>query len=59
MDFQQGAYIYINKPYRMSSFGALAHIRYVLSKRLKVKRVKMGHPLHRQGYQADRTAAAA
>ena len=25
MDFQQGAYIYINKPYRMSSFGALAH----------------------------------
>jgi len=27
----------------MSSFGALAHIRYVLSKRLKVKRVKMGH----------------
>ena len=43
MDFQEGAYIYINKPYRMSSFGALAHIRYVLSKRLHVKRVKMGH----------------
>ena len=43
MNFQEGAFIYINKPYRMSSFGALAHIRYVLSKRLKVKRVKMGH----------------
>ena len=43
MNFQEGAYIYINKPYRMSSFGALAHIRYVLSKRLGVKRVKMGH----------------
>ena len=27
----------------MSSFGALAHIRYVVSKRLHVKRVKMGH----------------
>ena len=27
----------------MSSFGALAHIRYVLSKRLHVKRVKIGH----------------
>lgn len=27
----------------MTSFGALAHIRYVLSKRLGVKRVKMGH----------------
>lgn len=43
MDFQEGAFIYINKPYRMSSFGALAHIRYLVSKRLKVKRVKMGH----------------
>ena len=27
----------------MSSFGALAHIRYLVSKRLHVKRVKMGH----------------
>lgn len=43
MNFSEGAYIYINKPYRMSSFGALAHIRYVVSKRLHVKRVKMGH----------------
>ena len=43
MNFQEGAYIYINKPDRMSSFGALAHIRYVVSKRIGVKRVKMGH----------------
>jgi tRNA pseudouridine55 synthase len=43
MNFQEGAFIYINKPYRMSSFGALAHIRYVVSKRMHVKRVKMGH----------------
>ena len=43
MDFKEGAYIYINKPYRMSSFGALAHIRYLVSKKLRVKRVKMGH----------------
>ena len=43
MNFNEGAYIYINKPYRMSSFGALAHIRYLVSKRLHVKRVKMGH----------------
>ena len=43
MNFQEGALIYINKPYRMSSFGALAHIRYLVSKRLHVKRVKMGH----------------
>ena len=43
MNFSEGVYLYINKPYRMSSFGALAHIRYVVSKRLHVKRVKMGH----------------
>ena len=43
MNFQEGALIYSNKPYRMSSFGALAHIRDLVSKRLHVKRVKMGH----------------
>ena len=43
MNFLEGALIYINKPYRMSSFGALAHIRYLVSKRLHVKRLKMGH----------------
>ena len=43
MNFNEGAFIYINKPYRMTSFGALAHIRYVVSKRIGVKRVKMGH----------------
>lgn len=43
MNVQEGAYIYINKPYRMSSFGALAHIRYLVSRKLRIKRVKMGH----------------
>ena len=43
MDFQEGAFIYINKPYGMSSFGALAHIRYLISKKMHVKRVKTGH----------------
>ena len=43
MNFNEGAHIYINNPYRMTSFGALAHIRYLVSKRLHVKRVKMGH----------------
>lgn len=42
MNFQQGVIIAIDKPYRMSSFGALAHIRYVLSKKLHFK-VKIGH----------------
>ena len=43
MDFQEGAIIPIDKPYRMSSFGALAHVRYLISKKLGVKRVKTGH----------------
>ena len=42
MDFRKGEIIAIDKPYRMSSFGALAHIRYLLSKKLGFK-VKIGH----------------
>ena len=41
MNFKEGVILGINKPYRMSSFGALAHIRYVLSKHLGYK-VKIG-----------------
>ena len=43
MDFLEGAIVAIDKPYGMSSFGALAHVRYVLSKHVGVKRVKTGH----------------
>lgn len=43
MNFQEGEFIYINKPYRMSSFGALAYVRTRLSRRLGVKRLKTGH----------------
>ena len=43
MDFKEGEIIYINKPYGMSSFGALAHVRFLISKKAGVKRVKTGH----------------
>ena len=43
MNFVEGEILYINKPYRMSSFGALAHIRYLISKKVGVKRVTTGH----------------
>ena len=43
MDFIEGEIIAIDKPYRMSSFGALAHVRYLISKKVGVKRVKTGH----------------
>lgn len=43
MNFTDGEILFINKPYRMSSFKALAHVRYLISQRLGVKRVKTGH----------------
>lgn len=43
MNFTEGEIVCINKPYRMSSFGALARVRYLISQRLGVKRVKTGH----------------
>ena len=43
MDFHEGEIIAINKPYRMTSFGALAYVRTRLSKALHVKRLKTGH----------------
>lgn len=43
MNFTEGEYIYINKPYRMTSFGALAFVRTRVSRRIGVKRVKIGH----------------
>lgn len=42
MDFVKGAVFGIDKPYGMSSFGALAHVRYLLSRRL-CRKVKIGH----------------
>lgn len=42
MDFIKGEILAIDKPYRMSSFGALAHIRYLLSQKMGQK-VKVGH----------------
>lgn len=42
MDFIRGEIIPIDKPYGMSSFGALAHIRYLLSQHVGQK-VKVGH----------------
>ena len=43
MDFVEGAIVAIDKPYGMSSFGALARVRYLISRHVGVKRVKTGH----------------
>lgn len=42
MNFQKGEIIAIDKPYRISSFKALAHVRYLLSHKLN-HRIKIGH----------------
>lgn len=43
MNFTAGEIIALDKPYGMSSFGALARVRYLISQRLGVKRIKTGH----------------
>ncbi|MBQ3631308.1 MAG: tRNA pseudouridine(55) synthase TruB [Prevotella sp.] len=43
MNFQEGEILHINKPYGMTSFGALAFVRTRLSKKLHVRRLKTGH----------------
>ena len=43
MDFLTGEYIHINKPYGMTSFGALAFVRTRISRKIGVRRVKTGH----------------
>lgn len=42
MNFRKGEIFAIDKPYKMTSFGALAHVRYLLSHTLGYK-VKIGH----------------
>lgn len=42
-NFFEGEIICLNKPYKMSSFGALAFARTRLSRKLGVKRLKTGH----------------
>ena len=43
LNFTQGEFIYINKPYGMTSFGALAFVRTRVSRKIGVRRVKIGH----------------
>lgn len=43
MNFFTGEVVCLNKPYKMSSFGTVAFARTRLSKKLGVKRLKIGH----------------
>ncbi|MCD8290737.1 MAG: tRNA pseudouridine(55) synthase TruB [Prevotella sp.] len=43
MNFHEGEIIGIDKPYGMSSFSALSRVRYILTRKLGVKKIKIGH----------------
>lgn len=43
MNFIEGEILYFNKPLKWTSFQLVAKIRYLLSKKLKVKKLKVGH----------------
>lgn len=43
MDFKEGEVLYFNKPLKWTSFDLVAKVRYQLSRKLKVKKLKVGH----------------
>lgn len=43
MDFLSGEVLAFDKPYRMTSFQLVARVRYLLCRRLGVKKLKVGH----------------
>lgn len=43
MDFQEGEILFIDKPYRWTSFDVVNKVRWLLCKRLDTKKLKVGH----------------
>ena len=43
MNFAKGEIFYIDKPYGWTSFAVVGKLRYHISKRMKVKKIKVGH----------------
>lgn len=43
MNFKEGEVLYINKPYKWTSFAVVNKLRYHLSRKLGVKKLKVGH----------------
>ncbi len=43
MNFLNGEIVYIDKDYRLTSFKAVAKVRYLISKKIGVKKLKVGH----------------
>lgn len=43
IDFKSGEVLYLNKPYRWTSFNLVAKVRNQLARKLNVKKIKVGH----------------
>ena len=43
VDFIEGQILYFDKPYRWTSFDVVAKVRWLLCRKLKVKKLKVGH----------------
>ena len=43
MDFKEGEVLYFNKPLGWTSFKVVGHARYHICRRMKVKKLKIGH----------------
>ena len=43
MNFKEGEVLYFNKPLGWTSFKVVGHARYHICRRLKVKKLKVGH----------------
>lgn len=43
MNFKEGEVLYFDKPYRWTSFAVVNKIRYHISRKLGVKKIKVGH----------------
>ena len=43
MDYAEGEVLYFNKPYTWTSFKLVGRVRWILSKALKKKKLKVGH----------------
>ena len=43
MNFKEGEVLYFNKPLKWTSFALVAKVRYHISRKIKVKKIKVGH----------------
>jgi len=42
-DFREGSIIIVDKPYEWTSFNVVSKIRYIISRKLGIKKIKVGH----------------